>query len=161
MPSPFAHQPALSPVGPSHVRSGNGRQGVWRLGAAACQASGRGASGLLRIAPNHGSASQRAAVCLPGTGQGACLPFYASYSWYSAQEWAWEQLPRSGKRLCCSSWVFGWDLGKEKAWEALAFQISEFLFHSELVSCSLSIFVPTSGSVVPQNSGSGTITTRV
>lgn len=32
-----------------------GWAGVWKLGPAACWASGRGASGLLRIVPNHGS----------------------------------------------------------------------------------------------------------
>lgn len=45
-----AHQPFLSPVGPPQAGSGNGRPGVWKLGPVACPASGRGASGLLRIA---------------------------------------------------------------------------------------------------------------
>lgn len=54
-----------------HAGSGNGRQGIWKLGPAAFWASGRGASGLLRIAPSHGSASQWAAVHLPGPGPGS------------------------------------------------------------------------------------------
>lgn len=56
-----------------------------------------------------------------------------------------------------SSWVFGWDMGKEKAWEALTIQISKFLFHSEIVTSSLIVFLPASGSAVAKNTGSGTI----
>lgn len=94
--STLAHQPLLSPMDRPHAGSGNGRQGVWRLGPAACQASGRAASGLLRIGPDHGSASQQGAVCLPCMGQGACRPFYVSCSWLSPQEQAWEQQPLLG-----------------------------------------------------------------
>lgn len=94
--STLAHQPLLSPTDRPHAGSGNGRQGVWRHGLAACQASGRAASGLLRIGPDHGSASQRGAVCLPGMGQGACRPFYVSCGWLSPQERAWEQQPLLG-----------------------------------------------------------------
>lgn len=57
-----AHQPLLSSAGPPR------RVGKWQTGPAAFWASGRGASGLLRISPNHGSASQWAAVHLPGPG---------------------------------------------------------------------------------------------
>lgn len=65
-------------------------------------------------------------MCLPGVGQGACGAFNVSYDWDSAQGWAWEQRARSGKRLCGSSWVVGWGLEREKAWEALVIKISEF-----------------------------------
>lgn len=41
--------------------------GVWKLGRPACWASGRGASGLLRIVPNHGS-------CLPEGSPAVCHP---------------------------------------------------------------------------------------
>lgn len=48
----------LSPLPcPGVLRKGQevGRLGMWKLGLFACWASGRGASGSLRIAPNHGS----------------------------------------------------------------------------------------------------------
>lgn len=56
----WKRQPPLSSLFPSlswgpPKGSGSGRLGMWKLGLFACWASGRGASGSLRIAPNHGS----------------------------------------------------------------------------------------------------------
>lgn len=78
--------PYSGPTSPSlaqgdlHVGSGNGRQaGVWKLGPAACWASGREASGVLRIAPDHaselpaGSCASPVPLRVPGQGASAWL----------------------------------------------------------------------------------------
>lgn len=35
-----------------------------------------------------------------------------------------EQQAQTARGFCCCPWLFGWDLGKERAWEALAVRVS-------------------------------------
>lgn len=83
--------------------------------------------------------SPKSRLCLPAGSRvppqygPSCRALDVSYNWRSAPGWGREQQAQTGKRFCYCPWVFGWDLGKEKAWEALAIRVSEFLFHSEPV----------------------------
>lgn len=61
--------------------SGSGRLGVWKPGPAACWASGRGASGLLRIAPNRASGFPAGSQAAPSQARVLADGLFVFCSW--------------------------------------------------------------------------------
>lgn len=114
---------------------------MWSLGLSACWASGRGASGSLRIAPNHGSGLPVGSVASPWL-RAKCLETDFSCflwpAWHRDGPGSGELQALSCSWLCHFAQAFVWDLGKKK--QVTAFVTCRASSQGVLIASHLTVF---------------------